>query len=85
MGIPIGLWAGSSLRYPVSEVQQFVGFPIPVAVFQFENGRWVDYVGNPFVVLLNASIVGAVFLVPVSIALILRSLQGSSSSAASKE
>jgi hypothetical protein len=76
-GTPIGLWVGGGFRYPASPVHELeaIGFPIRLVIFkELQNGVWVwyDHVGNTIVVFLNAFLIAAVFILPVSVALIVR-------------
>jgi hypothetical protein len=43
-GLIAGIWAGFFTDYHVSPKLRFAGFPFPIAVFQLEDGSWVDYV-----------------------------------------
>jgi hypothetical protein len=76
VGGAIGLWSGACFEYQVSERHRFVGFPIPMAVFQLEDGRWVDYIGNPLVVLLDGFLVATALLAPFTVLLVVKSLLG---------
>jgi hypothetical protein len=52
------------LPYQPSSTVSFVGFPLPLAIFQLQDGRWVDYVLSPARVILlgvvNVMLVGGV-------------------------
>lgn len=37
----------SSFRWSYSETQDIIGFPIPVAAFEYSNGSWKDFI-SPF-------------------------------------
>lgn len=51
VGIVVGVWAGFVLEYHVTSNVRFAGFPFPMAMFQLENGVWVDYVHDRFIML----------------------------------
>jgi hypothetical protein len=66
VSIPVGWWSAFCWRYSWSEGVEVLGFPIPVMVFQWEDGRWVDYVGNPFLGFVSLFLVASAFLLLVS-------------------
>jgi len=70
-GFVMAYWCIFKVEYQWSATLKVVGAPIPVALFQLENGHWVDFVGGPGF-LLDLVIVPAVFALPVSIALVVR-------------
>ena len=71
-GIAIGVWAGFMLEYHVSPTMRFAGFPFPMAIFQLESGRWVDYVHETFIMILigvaDVILVTLCSVIPVSAA-----------------
>lgn len=78
VGFVSGLVSGVVVRWRPEPGSEYVGFPIPGMVVLYEDGRWVDYVGPTVVIcpLLNALLVATVFLLPVSIALLIRRPRG---------
>ncbi len=74
VGVVVGFWCGTSFEYQVSDVRRQIGFPFPIMVFQLENGQWVDYVGGPLGTVLDVFVIATGAIVPVSIALLVRSL-----------
>lgn len=71
VGVPVGIWLAMFYRYAWSDHFEVLGFPIPVLVFQLEDGRWVDYVGNPLLAFVSLFLVASAFLLPVSLGLLL--------------
>jgi hypothetical protein len=74
LGFVAGLVSGVLVRWRPEADTEYVGFPIPGMVLLYENGRWVDYVGATVLVcpLLNALLVGTVFVLPFTIAMVVR-------------
>src|ERR1700738_5173213 len=70
VGVLVGSWSAFCWRYPWSENMEALGFPIPVVVFQWEDGRWVDYVGNPLLAFVSLFLVASAFLVPVLVGMV---------------
>jgi hypothetical protein len=70
-GVAVGVWCAFFWRYAWSEELEVLGFPIPLLVFQWEGGRWVDYVGNPILGFVSLFLVASAFLLPVSLGLVL--------------
>ena len=64
-GMFVGFWFGNGTRYAVSPTVEFQGFPIPLAIFVFEDGRWVDYIGFLPFALVNALFIAALVLSPL--------------------
>ena len=54
-GIITGIWAGFMSEYHVGSKLRFAGFPFPMAVFQLEDDRWVDYVHEGVIMLAIGS------------------------------
>jgi hypothetical protein len=69
-GIGIGYWSSFQYRYAWGK-DEVLGFPIPVIIFQWENGAWVDYVGNPFFAFVGWFLVASAFLLPITFSLLL--------------
>ncbi len=42
-GSVLGVWLSLRFQYPVGPSLRFAGAPLPLVVFQKENGRWLDY------------------------------------------
>lgn len=42
-GSLLGVGLSLRLNYPVSPTLRFAGAPLPLVIFQWENGQWVDY------------------------------------------
>jgi hypothetical protein len=74
VGFVAGLASGVLVRWRPEADTEYIGFPIPGIVLLYENGRWVDYVGPTVLVcpLLNALLVGTVFVLPFTIAMVVR-------------
>jgi hypothetical protein len=70
-GVATGFWCGFFLRYAWAENKEALGFPIPILIFQWEDGRWVDYVGNPFLAFVSLFLVASAFLLPISFGVLL--------------
>lgn len=66
IGVVVGAWTGRSFEWQTSSGVRVLGFPFALAVFVFENGRWIDYV-QPSPTILFLLVVNVLF--PVSIAL----------------
>jgi hypothetical protein len=64
-----GFSLGFDFRYAVSDTVEFQGFPIPLAFFVLEEGRWVDVIGIPPLGLLNVFLIDSIFLVLLSLAM----------------
>ena len=47
-GICLGAWFAFYLEYQVSTKFRFAGFPIPIVIFHYENGEWIDFVHSKF-------------------------------------
>jgi hypothetical protein len=75
IGIAVGVWLACFFTYQSGPNRRTVGFPIPAAIFQLENGVWVDYI-SPFVIVIpfNVLIIATCFLLPVSLGLAVRRL-----------
>jgi len=71
VGLTIGYWCAFEYRYAFGENKEAIGFPIPVVIFQWEDGHWVDYVGNPLLAFVSCFLVASAFLWPVAISLLL--------------
>jgi hypothetical protein len=52
-GAAIGFWSSFFFRYSFGKDTEALGFPLPAMIFQWEDGHWVDYVGNPGLSLLG--------------------------------
>jgi hypothetical protein len=72
IGFPCGLWLGGFFEFQISETMRQIGFPLPLVALVQENGRWIEYVGNPFLYLINIFFLTSISILPISIALILR-------------
>jgi len=74
LGAVTGLTSGVAVRWRPEANVEYVGFPIPGMTLLYEDGRWVDYVGPTVLIcpLLNALLVATVFLLPFSLALLVR-------------
>ena len=74
VGAIAGFTSGVTVRWRPEDNVEYVGFPIPGMILLYEDGRWVDYVGPTVLIcpLLNALLGATVFLVPFSIALLVR-------------
>jgi len=70
VGVPVGVWLAFFYRYAWSDHFEVLGFPIPVLVFELEDGKWVDYVGNPILAFVSLFLVVSAFLEPVSAGLL---------------
>lgn len=42
-GAVIGYWLAFDFEYDLSPNLRLVSFPIPVCIFHFEDGKWVDF------------------------------------------
>ena len=67
VGVAAGSWMALRFEYQASPSVRFFSFPVPLAFFRLENGRWVDYVTPPHVlypgVVSNiVAVVGALLL-----------------------
>ena len=73
IGIAVGVWLACFFTYQSGSNRRTVGFPIPAAVFQWENGVWVDYIA-PFMIVIpfNVLTIATCFLLPVSLGLTVR-------------
>lgn len=49
LGVGAGSWFAFSFEYNVSPRFRCVSFPVPLAFFHLENGRWVDFITPPHV------------------------------------
>jgi hypothetical protein len=72
IGLATGCWLAFSFEYQVSPRMRFVSFPMPLAFFHLEDGRWVDFVTPPYVMypglVANVITVVAVALLPLLLA-----------------
>jgi hypothetical protein len=75
IGALLGAWLGFAFTYQVAPDHRHIGFPLPLLVLCWENGRWVDYVG-PILLLgpLNVFIIASFCLFPISIGMVTRLL-----------
>jgi len=48
-GIALGVWCAFYCEYPVGARYRFGSFPIPIVVFHLEEGSWVDFPLEQFV------------------------------------
>jgi hypothetical protein len=67
-----GVWLALTVDYRVSPKMRFLSFPMPLAFFHLEDGRWIDFVTPPHVMypglVANVISVVALSLLPVWIA-----------------
>ncbi len=72
IGTVAGLYCAFLLEYQVSPTLRFVGFPIPVAIFHLESGRWIDYVHHGPVALLICAmnVISVAVALPLPVALL---------------
>jgi hypothetical protein len=71
VGLMAGCWLAFSFEYRVSPRMRFVSFPMPVAFFRLEEGRWIDFSTPPEIMypglVANVAAVVAVCLLPLLI------------------
>jgi hypothetical protein len=48
-GIALGVWCAFYCEYPVGARYRFASFPIPIVMFHLEEGNWVDFPLEKFV------------------------------------
>ncbi|MGH8046359.1 MAG: hypothetical protein ACREKL_03865 [Chthoniobacterales bacterium] len=72
LGIVAGCRLTFGFEYHVSPQMRFACFPLPLAFFHLEDGRWIDYVTPPYVmfpgVIANIVAIVAVALLPLWLA-----------------
>jgi hypothetical protein len=72
LGMAVGAWFAFRVEYQVSPEFRFIGFPVPVAFFHLEDGRWTDFIIPPYAsipaLLADTVGFGVAFLMPVLIA-----------------
>jgi hypothetical protein len=72
IGLAAGCWLAFGFEYHVSPRMRYVSFPMPLAFFHLEDGRWVDFVTPPHVMYLgmvaNVVAIVAVALLPLLLA-----------------
>jgi len=49
IGAVLGVWLAFFVGYKWSDKMRVTGFPIPVAYFHLEDGKWVDFIPPPIV------------------------------------
>jgi hypothetical protein len=54
-GMGMGIWNGIYCEYRLSRHVRIVGFPLPVAVFVWEEDRWTDFVSPEFVAYMKVA------------------------------
>lgn len=71
IGLVAGCWLAFSFEYQVSPRMRYSSFPMPLAFFHLEDGRWVDFVTPPHVMypglVANVIAVVAMALLPLSL------------------
>jgi hypothetical protein len=72
IGLSAGSWLAFSFEYQVSPTMRYFSFPMPLAFFHLEDGRWVDFVTPPYVMypglFANVIAIVAVVLLPLLLA-----------------
>ena len=72
VGSVAGVWLAFDFEYQVSPRMRLASFPVPLAFFRLEDGRWVDYVPPPPVIYagLAANVIAneAIAVVPLFLA-----------------
>ena len=58
-------------HYQPAASWQVFGFPLPVAIWHWERGKWVDYVGGPAWV-INLIVVTSIIALPATLPMMLR-------------
>jgi hypothetical protein len=74
VGTGVGCWSSFIYRYPYGEQREAIGFPLPVMIFEWEDGHWVDYVGNPLIALAGVFLVVSAFLFPIGVGVLIAKL-----------
>ena len=52
-GVIVGFYLAFCFRYRASETLIVSSFPIPLAAFHLEDGRWIDFVPDPLTVMVG--------------------------------
>ena len=69
VGGSVGLWLGFVCTYQEGPDFKCAGYSFPIFVLHREEGRWVDYAGDPLLGVLTASIIASCGLIPALVAL----------------
>ncbi|MFT3785957.1 MAG: hypothetical protein QM770_07305 [Tepidisphaeraceae bacterium] len=72
IGAGVGVVCSFTVHWQPSPTLRFIGFPFPGLILQLEEGQWVDYVGGPITMVLNAVWFAAGFVVPVFVWVVLQ-------------
>jgi hypothetical protein len=73
-GVGLGAYCTVGIEYMYDPTLRVTGFPMPIVMFELEQGRWVDFVNllGPIVFAVNGLILSTVLLLPLSIVALLR-------------
>ncbi|NQT94554.1 MAG: hypothetical protein HQ559_17495 [Lentisphaerae bacterium] len=69
LGVVAGYWLGFAFEYRASSMVRVFGCPLPLVVFNLEDGRWVDFI-MPAPVLngvINVIVITLLSLAPLNI------------------
>jgi heme A synthase len=69
VGCGAGAWFAFRFEYQVSPEMRYASFPVPLAFFHLEQGRWVDFITPPHVMypglVANVASFAALALLPL--------------------
>jgi len=72
VGCGAGAWFALSFQYQISPETRYASFPVPLAFFRLEEGRWVDFITPPHVMypglVANVASFAALALLPLLLA-----------------
>ena len=70
LGLFFGGWFGFAFEYHASGTLRVVGFPLPVVLFQRQDGEWFDFLPPvpPLNGIANLAVIASLFLAPLNLA-----------------
>jgi hypothetical protein len=74
IGCVTAVWCTFFLEYQPRPTLRIRGFPLPVAVFELQNGQWIDFVGGPGL-FVDLVVIPCLICLPLSLMLIVRGVR----------